>query len=167
MTSTGGPRIRAFLPIAVAAALVHGQASAGDVREFYITTVHIDGKTSTKGDATHKPEAFPTEKLPPGKGLQLRGPTETGEWSVRAFAFIPPQVVVEQGDRVRLHFVGVQGSSHAIDVKGNGVDERFTLPRGTVKTIEFEPTTPGIIDIVCHDHAPSMRGEVLVLPRSD
>ena len=28
-------------------------------KEFYIATVHLDGKTSTKGDVSHSPEAFP------------------------------------------------------------------------------------------------------------
>jgi plastocyanin len=137
---------------------------AGRSREFYITTVHIDGKTSTRGDDSHKPEAFPAEKLPAGNGLQLKGPTESGEWTVRAFAFVPSQIVVRQGDRVRLHFVGVQGASHSIHVAGQGVDERFTLRRGTAKTVDLEATTPGVLEIVCDDHGPSMRGELVVLP---
>lgn len=34
-------------------------AAAAETRELYIVTVHIDGKTNVKGDATRKPEAFP------------------------------------------------------------------------------------------------------------
>ena len=44
------------------------QAShTGEIREFYIKTVHIDGQTSTKGDADHKPEPFPDTAMPEGK----------------------------------------------------------------------------------------------------
>ena len=42
------------------------QAYAGEAREFYIKTVHIDGQTSTKGDANHKPEPLccPSSRIP-------------------------------------------------------------------------------------------------------
>ena len=98
------------------------QAShAGEIREFYIKTVHIDGQTSTKGDADHKPEPFPDTAMPEGKGLVLTKPDEAGNWRIRAFAFEPSQIVVKAGETVRLHFVGVQGMSHSIHLEGKDV----------------------------------------------
>jgi plastocyanin len=85
-------------------------------KEFYIATVHLDGKTSTKGDAAHPPEAFPTQSLPSGGGIVMRQPDAEGTWQIRAFVFQPAQLTVYQGDQVTLHFLGVQGPSHTITV---------------------------------------------------
>jgi hypothetical protein len=64
-------------------------AQCDEVRDFYIKTVHLDGNTSTKGDADHKPEAFPSAPLPDGGGLVLSKPDEDGKWRIRAFTFEP------------------------------------------------------------------------------
>lgn len=146
----------------VAAPLV-STARAEDIREFYIKTVHVDGQTSIKGDADHKPEPFPATKMPDGKGLVLTKPDEAGNWRIRAFTFEPSQIVVTAGETVRLHFVGVQGMSHSIHVEGDDVDEKFTLTRGQMHTFDITPKKPGVIEIECYDHEPSMRGEIVVL----
>jgi len=31
--------------------------------------------------------------------------------------------------------------------------------------VELKPEKPGIIEIECYDHPPSMRGEIVVLPQ--
>ncbi len=137
---------------------------AGELREFYIKTVHIDGNANIKGDDKHPAEAFVTEGLPEGRGLQITKPNEYGAWKIRAFTFTPSQMVVREGDDVRLHFIGVQGLHHGIHVEGNGVDEKFTLTRGVIKTIDFKSVKEGSIEIECYDHLPLMTAEVLVLP---
>jgi plastocyanin len=71
--------------------------------------------------------------------------------------------VVTAGETVRLHFVGVQGMSHSIHVEGDDVDEKFTLTRGHMHTFDITPKKPGVIEIECYDHEPSMRGEIVVL----
>ena len=101
--------------------------------------------------------------MPDGKGLVLTKPDEAGDWAVRAFAFEPSQIVVKAGEFVRLHFIGVQGMSHSIRVEGDGVDEKFTLKREFMHTFDLTPMTPGVIEIECYDHEPSMRGEIVVL----
>jgi plastocyanin len=141
-------------------------ANSEAVREFYIKTVHIDGQTSTKGGMDHKPEPFPEDSsLPAGAGLQLSKPDADGNWRMRAFAFEPSQIVVKEGEPIRLNFVGVQGMSHTIHVEGEGVDEKFTLKRGYLHTVDFTPTKPGVVEIECYDHQPSMNGEIVVLAR--
>jgi plastocyanin len=77
----------------------------------------------------------------------------------------PSQIVVKAGEPIRLHFVGVQGMNHHIHLEGEGVDEKFALERGTMHTVELKPEKPGIIEIECYDHPPSMRGEIVVLPQ--
>jgi plastocyanin len=143
---------------------INSTAPADDeVREFYIKTVHIDGQTSTHGDADHKAEPFPEGALPAGNGLQLKQPDDAGKWRIRAFTFEPSQIVVKAGEPMRLHFVGVQGVSHNIHVEGDGVDEKFVLTRGKLHTVNFTPKKAGVIEIECYDHEPSMRGEIVVL----
>ncbi len=59
-------------------------------------------------------------------------PDGNGAWKMRAFKFMPSRIIVSEGDDLHLHFVGVQGGSHDIIVKGLGVEERFPLARGGV-----------------------------------
>ena len=45
-------------------------------------------------------------------------PNKVGAWDFRSFTFSPDQIVVNQGDKVTLHFRGVQGAHHLITVDG-------------------------------------------------
>lgn len=138
-------------------------AANAEVREFYIVTVHHDGKTNLKGDATHKPEAFPQSPLASTKGMWVKGPADNGDWRVRAFVFHPAEVTVHQGDKVHLNFSGVHGGSHTIAIEG--VSQSVVVKRGTVETVSFKAETPGIVTFACSNHPPSMRGQVVVLPK--
>jgi plastocyanin len=141
-----------------------GKASpSGTDREVYVTTVHVDGNANTKGDARHPAEPFPSTALPPGGGLSLTAPADDGAWRMRAFVFAPRQVLVTQGTPVTLHFVGVQGPSHRIEVDGN--PEIIELKRGQVKTVTVPVEAPGVIGFRSLDRLPSMQGSVVVLPR--
>ena len=139
------------------------QPMAGD-RNVFIATVHLDGNANIKGDGNHPAEPFPAEALPPGGGLLLTAPAEDGAWRVRAFVFEPRQVVVFQGAPVTLHFVGVQGTSHRIQIDGQS--EIIELKRGEVKTVTIAADTPGVIGFRSLDHLPSMQGSIVVLPHS-
>ena len=132
-------------------------------KEFYITTVHIDGKTSIKGDRNHPPEPFPEHVLPQGGGLILTPPNAQGNWKMRSFIFQPSQLIVYVGDTVTLHFVGVQGPSHTIAVEGQA--ESLVLKRGEMKTVTFVAEKAGSLRYVSLERQPSMQGEIIVLPR--
>ena len=141
-------------------------------KTFWIITVHLDGTTSlqagvpcgncSQNTPPHPAEKFPTTKLPAGPGLVLRPPNKVGAWDMRAFTFAPDQIVVNQGDTVTLHFLGVQGPHHVITVDGVGT---FPLNRGQIHTVTFTADKPGTITYWCHVHPPSMVGEILVLPK--
>ncbi|HSH38883.1 MAG TPA: cupredoxin domain-containing protein, partial [Chthoniobacterales bacterium] len=88
---------------------------------------------------------------------------EQGDWTVRAFIFQPSQLVVKQGDKVTLNFVGVQGPSHTIAIDGH--NERITLKRGEIKTVRFVAEQPGTIRFVSVGREPTMQGSVVVLRR--
>ncbi len=143
-------------------------------KEFWINTVHIDGLTninaSVKCDTcpqntpTHPAEKPPANStIPTGGGFKITEPNKVGAWSVRSFTFAPGQIVVNQGDKVTLHFIGVQGPNHVIEVKG--VDT-FELKRGQIHTVSFTPNSPGTITYICNVHPPNMVGQISVLPKA-
>jgi plastocyanin len=135
-----------------------------ELREFYVVTVHYDGMTSVKGDANHRPEAFPATPFASTPGMSIKGPEANGDWSARTFVFSPAEMSVHQGDDVRLHFVGIQGGSHTIVVEGAA--NPVVVKRGTEQTVAFKAEKPGIVNFICTDHPPSMRGQVVVLPKN-
>lgn len=154
-------KILAGTALALVAAIV--QPAAAAERDFYIITVHHDGKTNVRGDATHGAEAYPDAPFGSTRGMWTKQPSETGDWAVRAFVFDPAEVTVTEGDDVRLHFVGVHGMSHTIEVEG--VAQPVTVTRGREQVVTFKAKRAGIIRFTCKDHPPSMRGQVVVLPK--
>lgn len=138
--------------------------AAAETREFHIVTVHYDGMTNLKGDATHTPEAFPEKPFASTNGMWVKGPQPNGDWAVRAFVFDPAQVTVQQGDEVRLVFIGIHGGGHTIVVEG--AEKPVVVKRGTTQTVTFKADKPGLISYICTDHPPSMKGQVVVLPKN-
>jgi plastocyanin len=143
-------------------------------KEFWINTVHLDGMTNINAGVKcdtcpqntplHPAEQPPANStIPTGGGFRLTQPNKVGAWDFRSFTFSPDQIVVNQGDKVTLHFVGVQGAHHVIDVQG--VDT-FELTRGQIHTVSFIANSPGTITYICHVHLPNMVGEILVLPKA-
>ena len=154
------------LALAVSAAALVGvdigqvepsQAQTSQKRFFTIAAVE------PRGGANVGQEAFPAQGLPPGGGYVMKQPDQTGRWEVSTYVWMPSQIVVNQGDEVVLEFVGINGASHPTEIKG--LEKAFTLQRGHVTRIEFKAEPTGVYPVICHTHAPSMRGEILVLPR--
>jgi plastocyanin len=143
-------------------------------KEFWINTVHLDGMTNInaavkcdtcpQNTPLHPAEQPPVNStIPTGGGFKMTEPNKAGAWDFRSFAFAPPQIVVNQGDKVILHFIGVQGAHHVVTVDGIGT---FELKRGQINTVSFVANNPGIINYVCHVHLPNMVGQILVLPKA-
>jgi plastocyanin len=142
-------------------------------KEFWINTVHLDGMTNInaavkcdtcpQNTPLHPAEQPPVNStIPTGGGFKITEPNKAGAWDFRSFTFPPDQIVVNQGDKVTLHFIGVQGAHHVITVDGIGT---FELKRGQINTVSFIANNPGIINYVCHVHLPNMAGQILVLPK--
>jgi plastocyanin len=143
-------------------------------KEFWINTVHLDGMTNThigmkcdtcaQNTPTHPAEQPPVNStIPRGGGFKITDPNKVGAWDFRSFTFSPDQIVVNQGDKVTLHFIGVQGAHHVVEVQG--VDT-FELMRGQIHTVSFTANNPGTITYICHVHLPNMVGQILVLPKA-
>jgi plastocyanin len=142
-------------------------------KEFWINTVHLDGATSihaaianpnsAQNTPLHPAETPPANStIPTGGGFRIVLPNNVGAWDFRSFTFAPDQIVVNQGDKVTLHFIGVLGVHHIITVDGVGT---FALHRGEIHTVSFIATNPGTINFFCSVHLPNMAGEILVLPK--
>lgn len=151
---------------------VHPNQSAN--KEFWINTVHLDGMTNLhaaikcdtclQNTPLHPAEQPPVNStIPTGGGFRITEPNKVGAWDFRSFTFAPDQIVVNQGDKVSLHFIGVQGVHHVITVDGVG---SFTLLRGQIHTLSFVANNPGTINYYCHIHMPNMIGQILVLPKA-
>ena len=143
-------------------------------KEFWIDTVHLDGNTNThpgvkcdtcpQNTPMHPAEQPPVNStIPMGGGFRITEPNAVGAWDFRSFTFSPDQIVVNQGDKVTLHFIGVQGAHHVVTVEG--VDT-FQLMRGQIHTVSFVADKPGTITYICHVHLPNMVGQILVLPKA-
>jgi plastocyanin len=143
-------------------------------KEFWINTVHLDGATnlhaavanplSTQNTPLHPGEVPPANStIPTGGGFKIVLPNKVGAWDFRSFTFAPDQIVVNQGDKVTLHFIGVLGVHHLITVDGVGT---FALHRGEIHTVSFIANNPGTINFFCSIHLPNMVGQILVLPKS-
>ena len=143
-------------------------------KEFWINTVHLDGNTNIhpgvkcdtcpQNGPLHPAEQPPVNStIPQGGGFRITEPNAVGAWDFRSFTFSPDQIVVNQGDKVTLHFIGVQGAHHVVTVEG--VDT-FQLMRGQVHTVSFVADKPGTITYICHVHLPNMVGQILVLPKA-
>lgn len=143
-------------------------------KEFWINTVHIDGMTNihaamkcdtcNQNTPLHPAEQPPLNStIPTGGGFRLTEPNKVGAWDFRSFTFSPDQIVVNQGDKVTLHFIGVQGTHHLITVDGIAT---FPLMRGQIHTVSFIAKNPGTINYTCHLHLPNMVGQILVLPKA-
>jgi plastocyanin len=143
-------------------------------KEFWINTVHLDGATSlhaavanplsAQNTPLHPAEVPPANStIPTGGGFRIVLPNKVGAWDFRSFTFAPDQIVVNQGDKVTLHFIGVLGVHHIITVDGVGT---FALHRGEIHTVSFIANNPGTINFWCSLHLPNMVGQILVLPKS-
>jgi plastocyanin len=142
--------------IALAFAPAAWSQQAPSERTIYMAAVE------PKGGVTVDREAFPARGLPDGGGYILKKPDEKGRWEVSTYRWDPGTVVVNQGERVTLEIVGINGNQHSIAIPG--YDVKGMVRRGEVARISFLADKPGLFKIVCASHMPSMQGELVVLP---
>jgi len=143
--------------VGLVALLAAGQQLRAEQRSFTIAAIE------PKGSASVDKEPFPTDPVPPGAGYALHKPDQNGRWEIEVYLFVPSQIIVNQDDDVTLEFVGVNGANHPTTIAG--YDKSFALQRGHVTRISFKADKPGVFAIVCGTHTPSMRAELVVLPR--
>ncbi|MCS4538272.1 MAG: cupredoxin domain-containing protein [Thaumarchaeota archaeon] len=126
-------------------------------RTFYLSAIE------PKGTASVSKEPFPTQMLPAGGGYVLKEPDKDGNWVVETYVWQPAYLVAQQGDRVTLNILGVNGATHTTEIEG--YDKQFVVKRGELTTVSFIADKAGTFRITCKTHSPSMEGALLVLPR--
>lgn len=154
-------RRASFIIIAAAMVLLSGltpASLAGEERVIYMAAIE------PKGATTVDKEPFPTADLPRGAGYARKAPDSTGRWEVSVYQWSPATVVVQQGDRVTLEIIGINGASHPAHIDRYH-PEHFVVKRGEITRIQFTADTPGTFKIHCQVHEPGMVGYLVVLPR--
>jgi hypothetical protein len=87
-------------------------------KEFWIntaTSLHaaVANPLSAQNTPLHPAEVPPTNStIPTGGGLRIVLPNKVRARDFRSFTFAADQIVVNQGDKVTLHFIGVLGVHH-------------------------------------------------------
>jgi hypothetical protein len=150
-------RAAATALLGLVALFAAGRQTQAEQRSFTIAAIE------SKGGASVEKEPFPNEPVPHGAGYALHQPDQNGRWEIEVYLFMPSQIIVNQDDDVTLDFVGVNGRNHPTTIAG--YDKSFVLERGHVTRISFKADKAGVFAIQCGTHAPSMRAELVVLPR--
>ena len=129
----------------------------GPLRE---RTVYI-AAVEPKGGVNVAQEPFPDKPLPGGGGYLLKKPDDKGRWEVSTYRWDPGTIVVNQGERVTLEFIGINGDEHPFTIEGYWLKE--TVRRGHITRISFDADKPGIFKIICRSHSPAMQADLVVL----
>lgn len=148
-----------LVPLALLVAACSGgdAAAVGGERTIHVAAIEPKGGTSVAD------EPFPAEALPDGGGYKLVEPNDEGRWEVSTYRWLPNDIIVFEGERVTLEILGVNGAAHPSVIEG--YDVAFDVKRGEVATVSFVADKVGTFAIRCDAHAPTMTGNLIVLPR--
>ncbi len=144
--------------VAFAVSLLPGPTAAQATRTVYMAAVEPKGGTGVSQEAFPNPDA-----LPGGGGYILKAPDSTGRWEVSTYQWQPGFVLVNQGERVTLEIIGINGGEHVSSLPP--YVDKFTVKRGQLTRVTFTASRAGIFPIICVSHQPSMTGYLVVLPK--
>lgn len=97
-------------------------------------------------------------------GYILEDPDEDGIWEVGAYVFLPQNIIVTEGDRVTLEMLGVRGDLHELFLEIPGQEQELDVARGHLVQLEFTAPEPGVYELICETHPPTMTMYIHVLP---
>lgn len=156
------------LALAVGVSGAVGAAGKGTTHTVYGSLIEIKGGTTT--DRLAVPAANPTDL---SKGYVYKAPGADKDrphrWEVASYMFVPAWVTVQQGDEVVLNAFVVNGDRHEVwitDPDGRKVVANQMWERGREYRVSFVAEKAGRYQLLCTDHAPSMVGTFMVLPRA-
>lgn len=135
---------------------------AQETSERRITVLTVEVEMERSVDRTPFPDTLERHpNLMDGGGYLLEPPNEDGVWRARAYMFMPATIVVMEGETVVLEFFGINGNSHPTTIEAFG--QEFEVRRGELTEVTFVADRPGIYEIVCTTHQPSMTATLVVL----
>lgn len=142
-------------------------AVAAGVKEFQITGVEWKGTTNT--DDLAPPGVDPAD-LSDGYGFNPPGfdSSNPKNWRVATYTFVPGSMIAYEGDRIDLNFFIINGNKHETWVEapdGSEVVAEWEMNRGREYQKSFTASQPGIYQIICNTHEPTMTASILVVPR--
>ncbi|MFQ5919885.1 MAG: hypothetical protein ACE5I4_07575 [Thermoplasmata archaeon] len=101
-------------------------------------------------------------------GVEFKGTAGPGEPfieegdKVERYVFVPDTIRVQQGQNVKLHFLGINGGGgHTMFIE-HYVPTPFTFMRNETVTKEFIADRAGSFDMICSTHPPTMTAEFIV-----
>jgi len=161
-------RIAIVAAFAVVASMVLGvtQAPAGGARRtVYVSAIEYKGGANVSSEAYPPAEEPGTRELEPlGAGYLLKEPDATGRWEVESYRWEPGLIVADEGERLALEIVGINGARHdSMVVSPTGRQIPFVVTRGRLTIVRFQVDEPGIWRFVCSTHPPGMTGEIFVV----
>jgi plastocyanin len=81
--------------------------------------------------------------------------------------FFPTQMTVNKGDKVVVHFYNLEPvetqEHHTFTIASGAYQTHNDLNAGEQRTIELEASEAGVFEYICTYHAPTMRGQLVVL----
>jgi plastocyanin len=138
---------------------IHVQATELDARRT------LDQNPFPQETIDNWPEYFSEDdtRVAPGYYLFMSGDEE---WRIGSYMFLPQEIMFIQGDRVTMDIFGVRGSEHhTILVGPDGFEPiEFNVRRGELHQIEFTVDQPGLYQLICLTHPPTMTTNIHVLP---
>lgn len=133
-----------------------------------VTAFEIKGTTSR---TSLDPPSVDPSTLSDGYGYNAPGFDEGNpdNWRVASYLWNPGQLVAYQGDTLNLHFFILNGNEHVVwveDPDGNVVADVTEMNRGREYDFVVNAVKPGVYQLICSTHGPTMTAEILVLPRT-
>ncbi|OLS22275.1 MAG: hypothetical protein HeimC3_31520 [Candidatus Heimdallarchaeota archaeon LC_3] len=101
-------------------------------------------------------------------GIEFKGTADANEPyiaegdKVERYVFIPDTIIVQKGQEVTLHFLGVNGGGGHPTTIEHYVESSFTFKRNQTVTKVFTADKAGIFAIVCSSHQPTMNAWLIV-----
>jgi plastocyanin len=151
-----------------------GAAGNPGERTVYLQATEQDARRGVDQTAfpQHTRDAYPHYFGPEGEPFESAGMggyylfmTSDDEWRVGSYMYLPQEMIVYEGERITLEILGVRGNEHhtiLVDPDGENVGET-TVERGGVHTLQFTAEKPGIYELICVDHPPTMTTYIHVL----
>lgn len=153
-------------------------APAGD-RTFYVSVHEPRGGTTALSAPTVNPETISKGYVFHPVGFDPARPTR---WDVESYIYAPAMLAAFEGDRVTLKIFVVNGDKHdtqvvdptgrpqsvRVNIEGETVPAdvtAFDTPRGRQSNVSFRLARPGMYEVRCVTHTPSMTLYLLALPR--
>ncbi len=141
-----------------------GAQGGTKARTIYMSAVEYKGGANVADEPyppADEPGTLPLEPL--GEGYELKPPDATGRWEVESYRFEPGVVAVNEGERITLEIVGINGSRHEGNlVSPSGKTTPFVVTRGRLTRVKFKANEVGVWQLVCDLHPPGMVSSIVV-----